>query len=189
MIATVADYRKVTGDAFPDDATVTANLARAQDKVEERTGRKFDLAARTESLPAIDGLAWPSAYPVISVALPAGATVTDDGLAVKIAPTNWLNDPALVPFTSGMTPPQYLVTSTGGYAPGAAPIDLIDVICEVAQRYAIPANTAAVPAGATSISVNGQSVSGGVLGGSSALTPALKNAIRRFNHISQRIGS
>lgn len=195
MIVDVAAYRQVTGDAFPADAVVLTNLARAQSRVERRTGRLFDKVERTESLPVRDGLVWPTAYPIASVSLPATAVVTDDKLAIKLNVTNWQDDPALVSLTDGATPAYYAVTYVGGFTPattsylaGEAPVELVDIICELAQRYAMPANTAAVPAGATSLSVNGQSVSGGRLGGSSSIPPALATSIRRFNHITQRMG-
>lgn len=190
MIVSYQTYCDVTGDTFTPQARVEANLVRAQAKVEDRAERAFELAERTESLPVVDGKAWPKAYPITSVSLPSGAAVSADGLSLMLSPSNWLSDPVMAD-AAGLTPADpthYLFTYVGGYAPGAVPVDLVDIICEVAQRYSLPANTAAVPAGATSINVNGQGISGGVLGGASALTPALKASIARYKHVNARMG-
>lgn len=186
MITDWVTYKNVTGDTFTAQATVEANLLRAQSRVEGRTGRLFDLAERTESLPVHDGKVWPSAYPVASVSLPATATVTDDKLSINVLTTSWQDDPALVAFSETADPPYNLITYVGGYAAGAAPVELVDIVCEIAQRYGQPANTAGLPAGASSVSAGGQSYAGATLGGASALPPHLKQAIRAFDHPNKR---
>lgn len=185
MIVDVVTYRQVTGDTWTDDATVTANLERAQSRVEDRTERLFDVVERTESCPVIDGLAYPRAYPIASVTVPDGAVVTPNGLTLSVAPQNWLDDPSLVPFVGTGIQQYATVTYTGGLA--TVPVELADLICELAQRYSTPANTAAVPAGVTSVGINGQTFSGPSLGGSSALPATLKRDIRRFDHLRKRL--
>lgn len=190
MIATVADYRSVTGESFPIDATVQANLARAQRKIEGMTGRLFDQVERTEALAAADGAVWPKAYPIVSVSLPTTATVSGDALSILTGTTSGLD---VLYEVAGLNPDRLpvayqLVTYVGGYATSAdAPVELIDAICELAQRYSQPANTAAVPAGTNSVSVGNQSYSGGTLGGASKIPPALKADILRFRHIRARM--
>jgi hypothetical protein len=188
VIADYATYTLVTGDVFTDPVTVAAALERAQQRVEGMTGRKLEQGAYTESLAQRDGLVWPSATPVVSVSLPDSAAVAENGISITVTSSNWLSDPTLVPFLSNQPTSYLLVTYVGGYASAAdAPVELIDCICELAQRYCLPANTAAIPAGATSVSVNGQAFSGAQLGGASSIPPALKKRIHAFDHIDKRM--
>lgn len=188
MIVDYETYKQVTGDVFTAQSAVEQNLVRAQARAERITGRQFDKVQRTESLGMRDGLMWPRAYPVESVSLPSGATVSEDAVSIKLTSTNWLSDPTLVPFlAANQSTPYYTVTYLGGFGPGEAPIDLVDAICELAQRYGLPANTAAIPAGATSVSVNGQAFSGAKLGGAATVPPALMAEFRKFTHVSARM--
>lgn len=185
MIVSWATYKAITGDTVTTQATAEANLVRAQQRVEDRTERKFDREERTEPLQVIDGKVWPKAYPVASVSLPDTATVSADGLSIAVSSPNYLDTCAGLGISAERA--VVLVTYVGGYATGEAPSDLVDIICEIAERYAMPAKTVGVPAGATAVGVNGQSYSGPVLGGSSALTPSLKNQIDRYKHIAARL--
>lgn len=185
MITDYETYVSVTGDTFTDQAKVLTNLVRAQGKIEELTGRQFEAMERTESLPVIDGQVWPSAYPITAVS--AGGTLRGDGLAVLVTATGnaWLDQFAPAPDPAPRT--YVSVTYTGGFAPDSAPSRLTDAICELAQRYSTPANTAAVPAGVMNVGINGQSYSGKRLGGPASIPQALLNEIHAFDHIASRM--
>ncbi len=191
MIADWATYKLVTGDTFSSQADAEAALARAQSKAEEITGRLFDKAERTETLPVDDrGKVWPSAYPIAAVSLPTGATITDDGLSILTSSNVWWQGLSTVLPLPGVLAerPRAAVTYTGGYdGTTPAPIGLVDAICELAHRYRNPADMSTVPAGATSLGASGQSVSGPRLGGSASVPPALRAAILKFQHISGRL--
>lgn len=198
MIATLADYRLVTGDTVTLDATVTTLLARAQARAEELCGREFDAAARTETLPVDDdGRVWPIAYPVTAVTAPVGATPDTDGIGVVTTSagdfSGLFEDVWGFPVTalpgSGLDVTTVAVTYTGGYALGTAPQGLVDAVCELASRYAAPADTRGVPAGVTSVTLGGdasQSYSGRALGGSSGVPSALRQQILRYRHAHAR---
>lgn len=202
MIATVADYRLVTGDTVTLDADVTVALGRAQVRAEELCERQFDLSARTETAPIDkDGHIWPLAYPITAVTVPAGSTIADDGLSIlspsAVTSTGFADlfeDVWGFPVDqlpgSHFTPARTVLTSyTGGYAPGTAPQGLVDAICELASRYAAPADTRGVPAGVTSVTTGGaatQSFSGRALGGSSSIPASLRVAIRAYRHVQAR---
>lgn len=189
MIVDLVTYRDITGDTFTADDKVLRMLARAQGKAEEITGRLFDRLERTESLPVDDqGKVWPSAYPIADpVASPSSATVTDDGMSIRVSdgaawwaglPTGW----------SLSERPRYAVTYTGGYdGIVTPPTSLVDAICELAHRYCNPADTTTVPAGATSLGASGQSVAGPRLGGSASVPPALRAELLKFQHIAGRL--
>jgi hypothetical protein len=187
VIADWATYKQVTGDTVTDEETANANLVRAQKRAEERTGRLFDRAEYTESLPIIGGKVWPSAYPVVSVTLPETAAVDGNALSISTGVADHYDVFEEVTQATGIPlvgdRSQLLVTYVGGYATGAAPVDLVEVICEMAQRYTMPANTVGVPAGATSVQVGGQSYSGNILGGASSLPLAIRNTLDRFRHV------
>jgi hypothetical protein len=189
VIATVADYRNVTGEAFPPDPTVLVNLQRAQSRVEDLTERLLDTAVRTESVEVRDGKAYPKAYPVTAVTTPATSVPSPDGKYIVTNTTNWQDQISQMLGASDVLadPVFVLFTYTGGYAAGQAPVGLVEAICELAQRYGQPANTAAVPAGVNSVGLGNQSYSGGTLGGSSKIPPALKADIRRYRHIVSRM--
>jgi hypothetical protein len=201
VIATVADYRLVTGDAATSDPDVTAALERAQARAEELCEREFDLQSRTETAPIdADGHIWPLAYPITAVTVPDGATIADDGFsllgpgAVGFAdlfedvwgfPVDQLPGSGSTGLTARTVPTSY----TGGYAPGSAPQGLVDAICELASRYAAPADTRGVPAGVTSVTTGGaatQSFSGRALGGSSGIPASLRAQIRLYRHVQAR---
>lgn len=191
MIATWADYKEVTGDTATAEGLVNSRLLRAQRRAEDFTGRLFDQVERTESLPIIDGKVWPKAYPVVSVSLPETAAVAPDSLSIDSGQTSvvdalsdvlGLNEARITGDR-----PQLLVTYVGGYAVGTAPEGLVEVICEIAQRYSLPANTVGVPAGATSVQVGKQSYSGGALGGSSKLPLSIRNELTKYRHIRLRM--
>lgn len=202
MIATVADYRLVTGDTVTLDADVTVALGRAQVRAEELCERQFDLSARTETAPIDkDGHIWPLAYPITAVTVPAGSTIADDGLSIlspgAVTSTGFADlfeDVWGFPVDqlpgSHFTPARTVPTSyTGGYAPGTAPQGLVDGICELASRYVVPADTRGVPAGVTSVTTGGaatQSFSGRALGGSSGIPASLRAAIRAYRHVQAR---
>lgn len=188
MIVDWDTYKDVTGDTFTDEAKALRMLARAQSKAEDITGRKFDRAERTESLPADDGgKVWPAAYPIGAVSVPADATITDDGLSVLVAgDTTWWRQ--LWEGTSLAERPRYALTYTGGYdVANPAPTGLTDAIYELAHRYCNPADTTTVPAGATSLGAGGQSAAGRRLAGSASLPPALRSELLKFQHISARL--
>jgi len=200
VIATIADYRAVTGDAVTLDADVTAALVRAQARAEELAERQFDLMERTEAaMLDKDGHLWPLAYPIASVSLPLGATVADDGLSIaqpgsfpdygELFEDVWGFPVDQLPGSTYTAARFVLTTYTGGYASGTAPQGLVDAICELASRYVAPADTRGVPAGVTSISLGGsagQSYSGRALGGSSAVPASLRAAIRAYRHVQAR---
>jgi hypothetical protein len=190
VIVDWATYKLVTGDAITAEATALANLARAQRRAEDATGRLFDKVERTETLPIIDGKVWPSAYPVVSVSVPSTATVDASALSISTGVTDLADVYAEVfsercPWAADRS--YLLVTYIGGYELATAPVGLVDAICEIAQRYSMPANTVGVPAGATSVQVGGQSYSGGTLGGSGALPLSIRNTLTKFQHIAQRM--
>jgi hypothetical protein len=191
VITDWATYKLVTGDRFSAEADVLAALARAQSRAEEVTERKFDRAERTETL-VIDegGYVWPAAYPVVSVTLPSTATVGDDAMSIKAGVASWQDAVAdLLPAAvSCAVRPRVLTTYTGGYATVSdAPTGLTDAICELAYRYLNPADTSTIPAGATSVSATGQSVSGGKLGGAASIPPALRQELHKFDHVNKRM--
>lgn len=188
MIIDWATYKLVTGDTFSSQADAEGALLRAQRKAEEITGRLFDKAERTETLPADDqGKVWPKAYPIESVSVPATAVLADDGQSLLVAgdTTWWQGLPV------GMTlsqRPRYAVTYIGGYDDtNPAPTGLQDAICELAHRYRNPADTTTLPAGTRSVAATGQSASGGKLGGSGQVPPELRDTIRQFRHVSARL--
>lgn len=191
-VCTVADYREATGDRVSADDDVVAALAKAQGRVEEKLERLLDDGEHTEALPVDDdGRVWPSAFPVLAVTSPTPATIDGDGFSVKVGvglPAFALVDWEAFPSMSPRSRTTASVTYTGG--PWAAcPQELKDVICEVAHRRLRPANTAGVPAGATSVSMGGtasQSFSGGALGGSSALTPEILATLQPHMHPHSR---
>jgi hypothetical protein len=189
MIVDWVAYTDITGDTFTAQAKAERNLARAQSRIEEITGRQFDKEERTESLSVVDGLVWPLAYPVESVSLPTGATVRDDQLSIVIGTTIWQDALAdiLPGYPAQAARPRVLVTSVGGYdALTPPPTGLVDVICELASRYNNPADTTTIPAGATSVGTAGQSVSGR-LGGAASIPPTLMTEIKKFRHITARM--
>jgi hypothetical protein len=190
MIVDWATYKLVTGDRFSAEADVLVALARAQSKAEEITERKFDAGERTEPLSVDEGgNVWPAAYPIASVSLPTTATVADDAKSIKTGTTSWQDAvSALLPSAaSAAVRPRELVTYVGGYASvSEAPTGLTDAICELAHRYLNPADMSTVPAGATSISATGQSVSGGKLGGAASIPPALRQELHKYDHINKR---
>lgn len=202
MIATVADYRLVTGDTATPDPDVTVALGRAQARAEELCEREFDLQARTETAPIDkDGHIWPLAYPVTAVTVPAGSTIADDGFAIlgpgavtssgfaDLFEDVWGFPIDQLPGSTFVQARNVPVSYTGGYAPGSAPQGLVDAICELASRYAAPADTRGVPAGVTSVTTGGaatQSFSGRALGGSSGIPASLRSAIRAYRHVQAR---
>ena len=65
MIVTVARYRAITGDSATADATVSAKLELAREKLEDDLGRSLEHDTYTETLwPTRDGYVWPSVVPI-----------------------------------------------------------------------------------------------------------------------------
>jgi hypothetical protein len=186
VIVSWATYKDVTGDTATTEAIAVARLARAQKRAEDVTGRQFDLVERTESVPIIDGKVWPSAYPIASVSVPDTATVDDDKLSITTGVTTPVDSDLLWTCTTDDRP-HLLVTYIGGYTADTAPVTLAEIICEIAHRYSIPANTVGVPGGTTSVRVGNQGYSGGPIGGSSALPQAIRNQLIKYLHIRARM--
>jgi hypothetical protein len=191
MIVDWETYKDLTGDVFTEQAKAERNLARAQQRAEEMTGRKFDRAEYTEALTVDEaGRVWPSATPVASVSVPITATVGDDALSIATGTVTWADAVAgtLPAYPAQVARPRVLVTYVGGYdAVTPSPTGLVAAICELAHRYNFPADMTTVPAGATSVSATGQSVSGSRLGGSASVPPALRAEIMKHQHLGGRL--
>jgi hypothetical protein len=186
VIATTQDYRRVTGDLQSYDGDVTTALSDAQDEFLRRTGRIVELGTYTETLPIYqDGRVYPAATPVTSVLDPADAGFDDISIGVS-APGDLVTAGAyawpggygyggyaygsylggyqpvpsdvLVGVDRRPPPPRREVTYTGGFAP--APPDVVRCVCEMAYYGTHPNLTSGVPAGATSVSLGDQSVTG-----------------------------
>jgi hypothetical protein len=189
VIADYPAYVAVTGDSFTPQAAVVANLQRAQNKAQDLCERTFERGSYVETLEVIDGKVWPRAYPVTVV---GQGTIDGDGQSVTIAQS--FSDP-IPPIALLGTPRQFVtLTYTGGFlpygapwAPGMVPTDLVDIVCELASRYCMPANTVAIPAGVSQVAVNGQSFGGAALGGSSAVPVAIRNALKPYWHVNKRL--
>jgi hypothetical protein len=189
VITDWATYTAVTGDTFTPQAAAEANIRRAQNKAQDLCERTFELGTYTETLEVIDGKVWPRAYPVSVV---DQGTIDGDRQSVTIAQS--FSDP-IPPIALLGTQRQFVtLTYTGGFAPvadpwlpGMVPTDLVDVVCELAARYSLPANTVAVPAGVSNVAVNGQSYGGAALGGSSAVPVAIRNSLKPYWHIAKRL--
>jgi hypothetical protein len=192
MITDWATYKQVTGDRFTAQADAESALQRAQNKAQDICQRTFELGTYTETLEVVDGKVWPRAYPVRSATLPTGATIDGDRMSVSVSGS--IAD-AVLPAQLLSAARQFVtLTYVGGWDPVAdpwlpdmVPTDLTDIVCELASRYAMPANTVAVPAGVSQVSVNGQSFGGAALGGSSAVPVAIRNALRPYWHITRTL--
>jgi len=176
MIVSVEQFRQETGSAAPAPVVERA-LQYAQERVEEVTGRLFDLAERTETLSTVTtefgGLlaVFPHGYPVRSVVDPIGLAPSTDGSAVV-----------------GALAKDEPLTYLAGYdtETNRPPIELFDIIVELAERRLNPADTTAVPAGTTSVQNDGQGFSGDELGGRSAMPTHIRRALRKWRHWDKR---
>lgn len=168
MICARADYRLLTGDHASTDEAADSALSLAQRLVEQWCQRQFELAERTESVVVECGQAVPKAYPVESVAEPAGAQVVD-GLYLDSLTGNYIT-----------------ITYTGGYSEVDMPGEVRLAVAEIASRLLLPVDTRAVPAGVQSVSIIGQGYSGGMLGGLASIPPSIKNVLAKYRHVDAR---
>lgn len=167
MLVTVDYYRLVTGDEATSDSAASAFLAEAQQLVGEALHRELEYAERTEALTVRRGRVYPSAVPVAAVA-PASATagtVLCGGFAVGVSSVSPLTWPELEEqgaayddVRASYAPAS--LTYSGGYTSLSLPFTLRRAIARVAGALAA-GDVSTRPAGATSVSLDGASVSYG----------------------------
>ena len=174
-LVSVEVYRDVTGDSSTPEATVAARLLRAQRKVETFLRRPLPLLQRTERLRlrhspgyGVFGGGW-TAYPAATPVLSAvGLSV--QGNAVVGASGAWLSW-----WDDG---DQYAdVTYTGGWSAATLPEPIVEAICRTAQAAG---QTAAVPAGATSVRNGDVAVTFAAGAAGAQLDPAVTSALRPY---------
>lgn len=166
-------YREITGDITSEDSVVDAELAYAQQDLEERTDRLYESATRTESL-LLDreGYVYPKALPVVSVSIPTQSAV--DGNRVLIG--------SLVNI-SNSADTRVSVTYVGGYAEGAFPIGLVELVA--AMAYQRLHRITDLPLGVTSVKVGDVAYSGKNLRDVNA--DYIKKGIRSWVHPARRL--
>lgn len=176
MICTEQQYRKITGDKNSYSGDVLEALADAQNTVEEKTNRFYELAERTEKLSRYsDGKVYPSATPVVSVSSPVGAAIEGN----SVSSTEWYyGDVAVNWFISDSRNGYPLVelTYTGGWAAGSIPVAIVKVTAEIAKLALTPSSD--LPQGATSVTVGDVTVTGNNLGNISTLPSSINRVLR-----------
>lgn len=185
MLVDVPTYQRVTKDTATSSGDVTTALTDALAMVDQECKRTFAYAASvTETLDVnIRGLVYPSRFPVISVASPAGATVREGGIYLG-AVSSWPT-----PFTP--LPAQSTVTYAGGYNPYDTgdpvipdlPVKLMRVVCRIAWLALHPLALPGVPAGAKSASIGDVSISGD-LSSFAIVDPSIERDLKGFRRRS-----
>lgn len=182
-IATLADYRELTGDNYSTSEAVTAMLPRTEAIVVRRTERHWVLATYTEELRLYqDGLVYPSDTPITAVINPAGGTISGNGKAIGSGSWTWPTINLEPDFFTQAEYPTVTVTYTGGYAPGQFPEELVAAQCELTLYKLSPPQMVGVPAGTQQIRVStkGQGFAGVRMGGSSAIPPSIRATLREL---------
>lgn len=179
MIVTVQTYQTTTGDTSTWDATVSARLEAAQERLEEVLDRPLAQAVRSEvMIPYRDGSLSPRVTPIVAA---DGWTLDGDRLillypnALGGALTWW---PALGPtvtYTAG-----WVERTANPTAPNRLPLCISDDLCWVAWHLGHPVDPAvlsSLPAGATSVQLGDASVSFGP-GGAPSISGRNLSAVR-----------
>jgi len=160
VLATAADYRRITGDNRTDDGAVRAALADAQGEVEQYLRRRgtleddgTDYTERLRVFVNDRGRVYPRRTPVTSVSVPSGARIVGDGFALEgVGVSEIVFFPGDVVTDAGnLTPYPYVadITYRGGYTAETVRPKTKRVICRVANAMVAP--QCAVPAGAVSV--------------------------------------
>lgn len=162
-LVSVANYEQVTGDTN-SNSDLQDIIDQAVIEVCQYCNRTLGYGQYTERL-RVDrkGMVYPSALPID----PAGATTpggTIQGGGIYVGPFTFLPE---LPFLAGTIAPQLDQTYWGGFLPYLAsgttpslPPKLMRAIATAAFYLANPVILSGVPAGATSVSLQGVSVSG-----------------------------
>lgn len=167
-LCTYADYVHITGDATTASGTVALNLADAQEIVAEHLSpRILEFGTYTETLRIYtdgEGYYWtgrvyPNARPVMSVSVPAGATIR--GAAVLDVTGSFPDGPFSVMLPTTDPYPILSVTYAGGWTstlnlPNTVPRKIQRAIANIAGVMARPAST--IPLGALSVRTGDVSV-------------------------------
>lgn len=161
-LVSVANYEQVTGDTVNSSQDL---IDQAVIEVCQYCNRTLGYGQYTERL-RVDrkGFCYPSALPLD----PAGATTpagTIQGGGIFVGPFTFLPD---LPFLTGTIAPQATVSYYGGYQPYGTttrptpqlPPKLMRAVCAIAFSIGNPVVMSGMPAGATSVSLQGVSVSG-----------------------------
>lgn len=197
MLVSVSVYQVATGDTSTAASAVSANLAEAQELVEEHLDRWLESSERTETLIVRHrGLVYPRAMPVTAVAATSDAAgdIVHSGFGVRLT-----SSPEQLVALSDLATPRYDdttattadLTYTGGYTSATLPATLRRALCRLA--YALgQAPTyhggGTSPAGATSLSLGDASISWGanrarLLGASAVideLVPGLSDSLTGY---------
>lgn len=181
-LVTIERYRVITGDSTSASATVEQALGDAQALLEDDLGRGLESEERTERLRIFYGSSFPGGrvYPTVTP-----VTDADDFTLVGTAALDGAS-PSGGPFDTSQ--PSYAeVTYTGGWTADDVPACIERDIAWAAYRLLRPAEMAAVPAGATSVSMGDASVS--FAAGQSAGEAGISwsRATRRYSRVGKRV--
>jgi hypothetical protein len=178
-LVTIGQYRLATLDTTSSDVAVSGALIEAQELVEEYLGRPLLEQERTETL-LIDrtGRVHPSAVPITSVSVPAGATIdrftiTDVDPDETPAPFFWTDPPAW-----GTWQPRATVTYVGGFTSATLPTTVRRRIIWEAYYMLHVEALADVPVDATGAQIGDAAVSFGPGGPQPSLTPDTRKMLR-----------
>lgn len=179
-LVTYAEYQRITGDTTTGQSAVNQALADAQQLAEERTSRTWSYGTYDETLLVFpNGLVYPSAVPIESVSIPAGATIRGHGIAVgSLGP--WSDAYIDVPWSG--SPRRLDVTYSGGWTVQTLPFTLKQAVASGAYRMLHAVALAGVPAGAKSVSLGDASISGDL----SAFDPFDRAAARALAKYTRR---
>lgn len=201
-VLTVEYYQYVTGDTVTAASAVAENLSEAENLVEEALGRRLSYGTRTEKVLVWwrEGLAYPAAVPIHSVAASSRAEVWDEATLHNVVSDdpgisgfqyNFPEDPGSRVwghrgFGSGYEADlRYAtVTYTGGWTLEDMPSTLKMAIAKLAQALLPVGDFSAAPAGATMVRVGDVQVNRPrdmVTGYINSLVPGLYSSIARFH--------
>jgi hypothetical protein len=158
----VADYIRITGDSNGDQDT----LDEATNQASQFCNRTLGYGQYVERLYVNRrGMAYPSATPLDPNYQPSPATALVQGPAVWVG---YFTPLPSLPVWTGVVLPQTDITYAGGYQPYGVttgptpqlPAALMRAICKIAYFTLNPAVLPNLPAGATSVSLQGVTMAG-----------------------------
>lgn len=173
LLVDSALYARVTGDTDAYGPGMADLFNDAQTLVEEHCNRTFRYGTYTERVYVYgNGLAYPKATPIASIASPANSVIQGNGVWIGpffLFPFSgfvWGYGPDAMPSRQAF-PLQADLTYTGGYQPygttgptPALPAKLAYAICQVAYNIRHTSELPNVPYGATSVHVGDVGYSG-----------------------------
>jgi hypothetical protein len=175
-LVSVAKYRQVTSDTSTPADQIEDAIAEATELACQHCNRTFAYGHYTETL-YVNRLAmsYPSAIPIAQVDGPLSARIQGAGVLMGWFPV------VMIPFWTGVIPPQAALTYWGGYTADTIPPRLARAIAKIAWFTLHPVTLEGLAGGATSASVSGVTTSAKeMLSSMILMDPQLRRDLDRF---------